>query len=111
AELARSLGEAVEMQNLAALREAERAAVGTELEALRAELGERRAQHDQAQADLARLERTLVEKDRALDARNARVTMLEQELEQKIAALQRLNALDVSLQDLDARMSERLRDP
>src|SRR5690606_20534961 len=110
-ELARALAETTDLQSLVAEAEADRGRLAEELAAVRAELAEQGAALEQAGADLARLERTLLEKDRALEARNARVATLEQELEEKIAALQRLNALDLSLQSLDARMSERVRTP
>jgi chromosome segregation ATPase len=96
---------------LAELREREehmeRAA--TELEQLRRQLTETRVQLEQKRTDAAHLERTLIEKDRALEARDARITTIQHELDQKLGALQKLTAMDRSLQGLDTKMSERLR--
>src|SRR5690606_40899498 len=55
------------------------------------------------------LEQRLVDKDRALEARDARIATLQDELSERLGALQRLNAMDLSLQGLDSKMSERLR--
>jgi chromosome segregation ATPase len=87
------------------------AAAAAELGELRRQSTEARAQLEQSRADIGRLERTLIDKDRVLDARNERITTLQKELEQKLGALQKLNAMDLSLQGLDAKMSERLKQP
>ena len=87
------------------------AAAAAELGELRRQSTETRAQLEQSRADVGRLERTLIDKDRVLDARNERITTLQKELEQKLGALQKLNAMDLSLQGLDAKMSERLKQP
>jgi chromosome segregation ATPase len=83
-------------------------AAPAELEQLRRQLAEARAQLDQKRADTARLERALIEKDRALEAREQRVATLQTELDDKLGALQRLGAMDLSLQGLDSKVSERL---
>jgi len=85
------------------------AAITTDLEAARRQLAEARAQLDQVRADSARIERTLIDKDRALEARDERIRTLQSELDQKLGALQKLSAMDVSVQGLDTKMSERLR--
>ena len=51
----------------------------------------------------------MIDKDRALEARDERIATLQSELDQKLGALQKLNAMDLSLQGLDSKMSERLR--
>jgi DNA repair exonuclease SbcCD ATPase subunit len=79
------------------------------LEQLRRELATARADLDQHRADRARLERTLVDKDRALEVRDARIATLQDELNQRLGAIQKLNAMDLSLQGLDSKMSDRLR--
>jgi chromosome segregation ATPase len=80
-----------------------------ELDRFRHELIAARSEIEHSRADAARLERAILEKDRALDARDARIATLQQELDQRLVALQKLNAIDVSLQGLDSRMAERLR--
>lgn len=79
-----------------------------ELEQLRRQLAETRAHLEEQRADTARLEHALLDKDRALEARDERIATLQAELADKAGALQHLRALDVSLQGLDSRMSERL---
>jgi chromosome segregation ATPase len=86
-------------------------AAAADLGELRRQSTETRAQLEQSRADIGRLERTLIDKDRVLDARNERIATLQKELEQKLGALQKLNAMDLSLQGLDAKMSERLKQP
>jgi len=88
-------------------RQLERAA--GDLEQVRRELAETRVQLEQSRADIERFERALLDKDRSLDARNQRIATLQQELDQKLGALQKLNAMDLSLQGLDSKMSERLK--
>jgi chromosome segregation ATPase len=85
------------------------AAATAGLEATRGQLAEARGQLEQARADAARLERTLIDKDRALEARDERIRTLQAELDLKRAGAQKFNALDVSLQALDSKTSERLR--
>lgn len=98
-------------EHRARLRERdERLAASTaELEQHRRQLAEARTQLDQTRSDAARLERALIEKDRALETRDERIATLQSELEERLGALQRLNAMDVSLQGLDSKMSERLK--
>jgi hypothetical protein len=55
------------------------------------------------------MERALVDKDRALEARDERIRTLQFEIDQRLGALQKLSAMDLSLQGLDSKMSERLR--
>jgi chromosome segregation ATPase len=85
------------------------AALTADLETSRRQLAEARAHLEQTRADSARLERTLIDKDRALEARDERIRTLQSELDRKLGALQKLNAMDVSVQGLDSKMSERLR--
>ncbi|HZF30067.1 MAG TPA: FHA domain-containing protein [Gammaproteobacteria bacterium] len=88
----------------------QRLAVATaELEQLRRQLAEARTQLEQKRTDAARFERALIDKDRALEARDERIGTLQSELEERLGALQRLNAIDLSLQGLDTKMSERLK--
>jgi chromosome segregation ATPase len=96
---------------LAELRERDRrlAAIEAEVDQLRLDLRQARADVDQARADASRLERALIDKDRALEVRDARITTLQSELADRLGALQKLNAMDASLQGLDSKMSERLR--
>ncbi|HEX5047706.1 MAG TPA: FHA domain-containing protein [Gammaproteobacteria bacterium] len=98
-------------EHRASLRERDQqlAASTSELEQQRRQLVETRTQLEQKRSDAARLERALIEKDRALEARDERIATLQSELEERLGALQRLNAMDVSLQGLDSRMSERLK--
>jgi chromosome segregation ATPase len=84
-------------------------AATTDLETARRQLPEIRGQLEQARADAARIERSLIDKDRALEARDERIRTLQSELDQKLGALQKLSAMDLSLQGLDSKMSERLR--
>ncbi len=79
------------------------------LERVRQELAAARTDLENHRADRARLERTLVDKDRALETRDARVASLQDELSQRLGAIQKLNAMDLSLQGLDSKMSDRLR--
>jgi chromosome segregation ATPase len=109
AELERKRAELV-AQRAELLEQSDRlAAAETKLEPTLRQLTETRAQLDQARSDAARMERSLVDKDRALDARDQRISTLQRELDQKLGALQKLNAMDLSLQGLDSKMSERLR--
>ncbi|MGH7122835.1 MAG: FHA domain-containing protein, partial [Stellaceae bacterium] len=80
-----------------------------ELEALRSQMADTCARLEQARADAARMERALVDKDRVLDARDERIRTLQSELDQRPGARQKLSAMDLSLQGLDSKMSERLR--
>jgi peptidoglycan hydrolase CwlO-like protein len=68
-----------------------------------------RAELEQKRTDVGRLERALIDKDRALEARDARIATLHEELNQRLGAIQKLNAMDVSLQGLSSKMSDRLR--
>lgn len=86
-------------------------ALTAELEASRRQLAEARVHLDQARSDSTRLERALVDKDRALETRDERIRTLQSELDRKLGALQPLNAMEVSVQSLDSRMSERRRHP
>jgi predicted RNase H-like nuclease (RuvC/YqgF family) len=85
----------------------QRGAVG--LEQVRQELAAARIDLEHHRADRARLERALVDKDRALEARDARIGSLQDELSERLGAIQKLNAMDLSLQGLDSKMSDRLR--
>ena len=76
--------------------------VSPDLEQLNRQLAEARAGLEQGRADVVRLERTLSEKDRALDARNERLATLQQELDRKLGAVQRLNAMEMSIQSVDS---------
>ena len=84
-------------------------AATTELDVARRQLAEVRSQLEQARSDSGRIERSLIDKDRALEARDQRIRTLQAELDQKLGALQKLSAMDLSLQGLDSKMSERLR--
>ncbi len=81
----------------------------TTIERLRQDLAALRAELEQRRADVGRLERAVVDKDRALAARDARIATLQEELSQRLGAIQKLNAMDVSLQGLSSKMSDRLR--
>ncbi len=76
---------------------------------LRQDLATLRTELDQRRTDVGRLERAVVEKDRALDARDLRIATLQEELNQRLGAIQKLNAMDLSLQGLNSKMSDRLR--
>jgi chromosome segregation ATPase len=84
-------------------------AAADDLEQQRRQLVETRTQLEQKRSDAARLERALIEKDRALEARDERIATLQSELDERMVALQRLNAMDASLQGLDTKMSDRLK--
>ncbi len=79
------------------------------IERLHQEIAALRAEVEQRRADVGRLERAVIEKDRALDTRDVRITTLQEELNQRLGAIQKLNALDISLQGLNSKMSDRLR--
>ncbi len=85
------------------------AAAAGERDAALRQLTETRAQLDRVRSDAARIERVLIDKDRALEGRDERIAALQRELDQKLGALQKLSAMDLSLQGLDLKMSERLR--
>ena len=79
------------------------------IERLRLDLVTLRTELEQRRADVGRLERAVIEKDRALDTRDVRIATLQEELNQRLGAIQKLNALDLSLQGLNSKMSDRLR--
>ncbi len=79
------------------------------IERQRQDLATLRTELEQKRADVGRLERAVVDKDRALDARDARLATLQEELNERLGAIQKLNAMDVSLQGLNSKMSDRLR--
>jgi FHA domain len=79
------------------------------LEGLREELAAVRADLDQHRTHKTRLEQALADKDRALAARDTRIATLQAELNQRLGAIRKLNAMDLSLQGLDSKMSDRLR--
>ena len=79
------------------------------IERLREDVTALRTELDQRRIDVSRLERAVVEKDRALEARDVRIATLQDELNQRLGAIQKLNAMDVSLQGLNSKMSDRLR--
>ncbi len=79
------------------------------IERQRQDLAALRTELEQKRADVARFERAVVEKDRALDARDVRIATLQEELNQRLGAIQKLNAMDLSLQGLNSKMSDRLR--
>jgi chromosome segregation ATPase len=83
--------------------------LAAELDSAHRQLAATRAQVDQARTDAARLEHAVIDKDQALRARDEQVATLQKALDQKLGALQKLNAMDLSLQGLDSKMSERLR--
>ncbi len=83
--------------------------LAAELESAHRQLAAAQTQLDQARSNAARLEHTVIDKDRALQARDEQVATLQKALDQKLGALQKLNAMDLSLQGLDSKMSERLR--
>jgi chromosome segregation ATPase len=85
------------------------AATESKLEGTLRQLAETGTALDHVRGDAARIERAVVDKDRALEARDQRIAALQKELHQKLGALQKLNAMDLSLQGLDSKMSERLR--
>jgi len=94
-----------------AARDLERrlAAATADLDAARRQDAETRLQLDQARADAAQIERALIDKDRALEARDERIATLQAEIDEKLGALQKLNSMDLSLQGLESKMSDRLR--
>ena len=96
---------------LVELREREqRLEAGTAtIEHLRQDLATLRTELEHRRADVGRLERTVLEKDRALDTRDVRIATLQEELNQRLGAIQKLNAMDLSLQGLNSKMSDRLR--
>jgi hypothetical protein len=77
----------------------------------REELAALRVEVERSRADVARLERAVLDKDRALEARDNRIATLQDELNQRLGALQKLNAMDLSLQGVEARIGERLHGP
>ncbi|MEO8467394.1 MAG: FHA domain-containing protein [Gammaproteobacteria bacterium] len=79
------------------------------IEHLRQEVATLRAEVERKHADVGRLERAVIEKDRALDTRDARIATLREELNERLGAIQKLNAMDLSLQGLSSKMSDRLR--
>jgi chromosome segregation ATPase len=85
------------------------AAAEAKVESTLRQLAETRAHLDEARGDAARHERAVMDKDRALEARDQRIATLQRELDQKVGALRKLNAMELSLQGLDSKMSERLR--
>jgi hypothetical protein len=80
----------------------------TELDRVRHELAALRTELERSRADVTRLERAVLDKDRALEARDNRIATLQDELNQRLGALQKLNAIDLSLQGLDMKIAERL---
>jgi chromosome segregation ATPase len=94
-------------ERAAARRQAERLAA--ELESAQQQLAATQTLLDEARGNAARLEHAVIDKDRALQARDEQVATLQKALDQKLGALQKLNAMDLSLQGLDSKMSERLR--
>jgi septal ring factor EnvC (AmiA/AmiB activator) len=79
------------------------------IEQLRQDLVTQRTELEETRADVGRLERAVVDKDRALQARDLRIATLQEELNQRLGAIQKLNAMDASLQGLSSKMSHRLR--
>jgi DNA repair exonuclease SbcCD ATPase subunit len=79
------------------------------IERLRQDLATLRTELEQKRADVGRLERAVVEKDRALETRDVRIATLQEELNERLGAIQKLNAMDLSLQGLSSKMSDRLR--
>ncbi len=79
------------------------------IERLRQDLATVRTELEQKRGDVGRLERAVVEKDRALDTRDVRIATLQEELNQRLGAIQKLSAMDLSLQGLSSKMSDRLR--
>ena len=79
------------------------------IERQRQDLATLRTELEQKRADVGRFERAVVEKDRALDVRDVRIATLQEELNQRLGAIQKLNAMDLSLQGLNSKMSDRLR--
>ena len=90
-------------------REQRLEASATTIERLRQDLATLRTELEQKRADVGRLERAVVEKDRALDTRDMRIATLQEELNQRLGAIRKLNAMDLSLQGLKSKMSDRLR--
>jgi len=79
------------------------------IERLRQDLATLRTEFEQKRVDVGRLERAVLEKDRALDSRDVRIATLQEELNQRLGAIQKLNTMDLSLQGLNSKMSDRLR--
>ncbi len=79
------------------------------IERLRQDVATMRTELEQKRSDVGRLERAVVEKDRALETRDVRIATLQDELNQRLGAIQKLNAMDLSLQGLSSKMSDRLR--
>jgi hypothetical protein len=79
-----------------------------DLEQARMELASSGVQLEEARSELARLQSGMAEQAHAVATRNATIAALQDELQLRIAALQKLNALDVSLQGLDHGVAERL---
>ena len=90
-------------------REQQLEASTTTIERQQRDLATLRTELEQKRADVGRLERTVVDKDRTLDTRDVRIAMLQEELNQRLGAIQKLNAVDLSLQGLSSKMSDRLR--
>ena len=76
---------------------------------LRDDIAALRAELDQKRHDVGRLEHALIDKDRALESRDARIGALHDELNQRLGEIQKLNAMDMSLQDPGSQRSDRLR--
>jgi predicted nucleic acid-binding Zn-ribbon protein len=90
-------------------REQRLTALTTETERLRQHVATTQAELQQSRSDVARLERAILDKDRALQVRDMRIATLQSELDQRLGAMQKLGAMDASLQGLHSRMSEQLR--
>jgi len=80
----------------------------TELDRVRQELAALRTDLERSRADVTRLERAVLDKDRAIEARDNRIATLQDEINQRLGAVQKLNAIDLSLQGLDMKIAERL---
>lgn len=89
-------------------REQRLAALTAETERLRQHAATTQAELQQSRSDVTRLERAILDKDRALQTRDMRIATLQSELDQRLGALQKLSSMDLSLQGLHSRMSERL---
>ncbi len=73
----------------------ESASVPAVLDAPREQIGDIRAQLEQARRDNVSLERAIVEKDRALAARDERIRTLQAEISQRLGPLERASATEV----------------